>query len=75
MVLLRPVHSGEGVHDPGATYDEENARASGEVSVGAGGVGSGLFIAETDEPDPRRDESFGDFNDGDADDAKDDGDV
>ena len=73
MVLLCSVDAGEGMNHPRAPDDEENPRPPSEVPVCGGGVRCGLFVAETDEPDPRGDERFGDFDDGDADDAKDEG--
>lgn len=65
-------YSGHCMQDSGAADDETDAGTPGEVAVGGGGVGGGLFIAEGDEFDVEGDAGFGDFDYGDADDAEDD---
>lgn len=56
----------------GAPDDEANAGAAREVAVGLSGVGSGLFVAEGDEADSIVYAGFRNFDDGDADYAKED---
>lgn len=51
--------------------DKTHSRTAGEISICGGGVGRSLFVAETDEADSGGETRFGDFDDGDADDAKD----
>lgn len=58
--------------NPWSTDDQTNTGTTSEEPIGRGGVRGGLFVPERHELDTEGNAGFGDLDDGDAHDAKDD---
>src|SRR5262245_63107126 len=64
-----------GVDHTWTTDDKTHARSAGQVTVCLGCVACALLVSECNEPDPRGGTCIGYLDDGNPDDAKDNGDM
>lgn len=70
-----PTYPGHGMQYSWSSDDKTDARLGRQVSIHAGSVGGSLLIPEGDKLDPKVDGFLGNLDDGDADNAEDDGDA